>query len=564
LNFLQLSDFQMIDEESPGRVEFLDGSQRIPGLQPFSSAYRPQDSLTTQVTEAMVRSVRNTTSPLTGEQLELAILTGDNADSQQFNETRWFIDILDGGKKVDPNSGIPIPGCEATPGSIYDGVRGGGRLGYYEPDTSEGSADGDGYSPRREENLSETGQDVTVRDFPGLFEKANEPFQTIGLDLPWYTAFGNHDALIQGNSPDAYFGPVGPTGEVARDDFQSIATGCEKVKLIPTATDADQVTTDIVPPDARRCYLAKDDVPVDPLGILLGTPCSKSSWIAEHFNTTGAPAGHGMAPAACDPTADAACAGYGRPPVADANNDGYYSFSPKPGLRFIALDSITDECGTIVCAEGSVDEPQFRWLRNQLELATAMGEYVITYSHHTLRTIRFPSTDSTEFPLHYGNRSTSRQQPANISLESLEDLFCSFPRFIAHVDGHEHENAIREHKCEGVPAPGYSNVNPFFEISTAAHLDWPQQARMIELVDNGDSKTMSLVLTILDHDGVPNAGGPQPSLKGNGQAPDQVLRLAAIGRELAYNDYQVSRSASGGLDDRNVIIVLDKPWTEGT
>src|SRR5215218_9686344 len=31
INFLQLSDFQTVDEESPGRVEFVDGSQRAPG-----------------------------------------------------------------------------------------------------------------------------------------------------------------------------------------------------------------------------------------------------------------------------------------------------------------------------------------------------------------------------------------------------------------------------------------------------------------------------------------------------------------------------------------------------
>jgi hypothetical protein len=30
INFLQLSDFQMVDEESPARVEFLDQSQRGP------------------------------------------------------------------------------------------------------------------------------------------------------------------------------------------------------------------------------------------------------------------------------------------------------------------------------------------------------------------------------------------------------------------------------------------------------------------------------------------------------------------------------------------------------
>ena len=50
LNFLQLSDFQMVDEESPARVEFFDSSQRRPEFRPFASAYRPQESLTTQVT----------------------------------------------------------------------------------------------------------------------------------------------------------------------------------------------------------------------------------------------------------------------------------------------------------------------------------------------------------------------------------------------------------------------------------------------------------------------------------------------------------------------------------
>src|SRR3954469_11318387 len=127
LNFLQLSDFQIVDEESPARVEFLDTTQRVSGAQPFSAAYRPQESLTTQITEAMVRQARNTTSPITGARLALTMLTGDNADSQQFNETRWFIDLLDGttgtgdpdpemdptqgGHKINPDSGQPETPC---------------------------------------------------------------------------------------------------------------------------------------------------------------------------------------------------------------------------------------------------------------------------------------------------------------------------------------------------------------------------------------------------------------------------------------------------------------------
>jgi hypothetical protein len=60
------------------------------------------------------------------------------------------------------------------------------------------------------------------------------------------------------------------------------------------------------------------------------------------------------------------------------------------------------------------------------------------------------------------------------------------------------------------------------------------------------------VLTILDHGAPPRpAGGP---------AGGAVSRLAAIARELAYNDYQGSRGARGGREDRNVIVKMSRPW----
>jgi metallophosphoesterase (TIGR03767 family) len=553
LNFLHMTDFQLVDEESPARVEFFDTTQRGP-FSPFASAYRPQESLTTQVTEAMVRSAANTVSPITQERLEFTILTGDNADSQQYNETRWFIDILDGHKKIDPNSGIPTPACPGQPGSVYDGVQGGGDAGYYDPDASGPGTDGDGYSPEREQNFTETGRRVTMRDFPGLFEAANQPFQAVGLDMPWYSAFGNHDALVQGNSPDAYAGPFGASGETSKADYQGIATGCFKPMIpppsIPDPTDffGGLPGAEIVPPDPRRCFLAKDEP-----GFGTPFPCSTAGWIEQHFLTTGTPVGHGFTPGTYT--------GYGRPEVADEHNDGYYSFAPARGLRFVVLDTVTDECGSLFCSEGSVDDPQFEWLRTQIEAAAEAGEYVVVFSHHTLRTTRFVSTDPSEYPIHYGQRvdRMNPPNPQNVSLVTLEELYCEHPNVIAHVAGHEHENFIRHYRCEqdNPPTPGPGD---FWHVSTAAHIDWPQQSRMIEFIDNGDSPTMSMVLTMLDHAGAPNPGNAKPDLIANGQSGEQVLKLASIARELAYNDYQASRGARGGPEDRNAIVVIDRPW----
>src|SRR4051794_1512781 len=380
LNFLQLSDFQDQDEESPGRVEFLDQTQEPP-VSPVNAAYRPQESLSPWVVEAMVRQARNTVSPLTHERLKLTVLTGDNADSQQYNETRWFIDTLDGQKKIDPNSGVE-GSCDTTPASVYDGVRDGGDTGYYEPDASANSADGRGYSPNRAENVAETGKDVTVRDFPGLLEAAQQRFESIGLDMPWYTAFGNHDALIQGNSPDAYAGPEGfPTVEASNDALQAFVTGCLKPsKLPPDLAPEDafdlfgnpgevaQSSPQTVPPDFRRCYLAKDSNSLTPASEQAPPPCgtrplttpplgapagfqnpydgsgTAGGWIEQHFRTSGAPVGHGFAPALAGDCAgypdEAGCAApprpgdpaarHGRPPSAGLAPRGRYSFLPRP------------------------------------------------------------------------------------------------------------------------------------------------------------------------------------------------------------------------------------------
>ena len=52
LYFAQLSDFQLADEESPARVEFVDLTANPPSTSVFSAAQRPQEALVAQAAEA--------------------------------------------------------------------------------------------------------------------------------------------------------------------------------------------------------------------------------------------------------------------------------------------------------------------------------------------------------------------------------------------------------------------------------------------------------------------------------------------------------------------------------
>src|SRR6185436_18732869 len=87
--FGQISDFQLADEESPARVEFLDpdpsGTAR--------AAWRPQEALQVYEIDQSIRAMNQlTTSPVeqgdgTHAQMANAVLTGDLADNMQRNET---------------------------------------------------------------------------------------------------------------------------------------------------------------------------------------------------------------------------------------------------------------------------------------------------------------------------------------------------------------------------------------------------------------------------------------------------------------------------------------------
>jgi metallophosphoesterase (TIGR03767 family) len=519
ITFAQLTDTQLVDEESPARVEYVDRFGA-----PFNAAYRPQEGLSPQVLEANVRAVRTAVSAASGRRAELVMVTGDNADNTQRNETRWFIDTLDGGR-ITPNSGRRGT-CGVRARGVYEGVRGGE---YWDPDRSGKRVEARGYAPRRAEN---PGRNL-VRDFPGVLEQMNQPFSAAGVGVPWYTAFGNHDALVQGNLPRTA-------------QLEPIATGCTKVIGFNPVSLAEiealarggfdeaerarvpgilLVNLAVVLTDARYKRYGRR-ISSDPARV----PLKKSEWMAEHFTTRGQPVGHGFTDANV------------------ASGMGNYSFAPKSGLRFVALDTVAETGGP----DGNLDDEQFRWLHEELVRAETAHELVFVFGHHSLRTMHQAPTGTpgdtggnATTEVHYGDGArcaTADPLAAPAKDETLRCLLLRHHGVVAYVAGHEHLNRVTSFaRPEG---------GGFWEIVTASHIDWPQQSRLLDVFDNGDG-TLSIFGTMIDH-----AGPARPPRGG-----DAVLRLASIARELAYNDPQETATRRGTPLDRNVELLVPRPYS---
>jgi 3',5'-cyclic AMP phosphodiesterase CpdA len=501
--FGQLSDFQLVDEESPGRVEPAD--RRGP---PFTSAWRPQEALGPFAVDAAIQQMNLfvAASPVrqaSGERarMALAVTTGDSADNKQLNETEWVVRLLEGGP-LDPNSGSGNPahysGClTGTPDPAeaprYTGVQDYEDYGqpdgeYYDPDQP--------FGPRF----------ATWPRYPGLMDRAQRPFVAAGLAVPTYAVFGNHDGLVQGNA-------------AASRAFEDLVLGCGKV--------INRTTGITVPPDPRRRFV------------------SKAQYKALH-RTSSSRIAHGFG--LVDPAEEAASRG----------NAGYYAWTPARGLRFIALDTVSEGGVAEVSSDGNLDDPQYRWLERELQAATRRDQLVVLFSHHAIPSFDAAVADEAAPPCGLGDDGHGHDRNPGCDLDprlstpihteaDMPVLLHRYPHVIAWVAGHSHENVVEPYRSP-------NGRSGFWSIRTASEVDWPQQNRLVELMDNQDG-TLSIFGTMLDHTGPvppPRAGTPAGGLG--------TLELASISRSLAANDPQ--KGAPGGegtARSRNVELMIGDP-----
>ena len=434
LAFCQLSDVHVVDHQSPARVEWLDrfedpnAANVVPGL--LSSAYRPQEMLSAQVMDAMVRAINSLPGgPVTG--LPLRSRSRPATTPTTASTTR------SAGTSTSSTARVVARQRQPQPVRRRDGR----EPRYY--DTHYWHPGGTPLGKKADIYRDQHGFPVITN----VLNAARRQFTAAGLDIPWYTCFGNHDGLIAGQFP-------GEDDPARRDrdrqpEGASTPAGLSQSDVINAVNDQnlDGILNNLLLSPLAR-IVAKDNN---------RRVLSRAQVIAEHFNTPAAPAGRARLHRA-EP-----CGGHGvlllRPRRLPLRGDGLGE--PQRVRRRLPGP------GPVHLAEGD------RRVRHQQGSAGVQPPHADTMGNPLVLTGRDPS------PRVLGPAVTS--------------YLLSQQRVIAWVNGHTHRNQVTAHKRT-------DGTGGFWEINTASHIDFPQQARLIEVTDNGDN-TMSIFTTIIDHAG---------------------------------------------------------------
>ena len=246
LNFFAMTNIHITDKESPAQLIYLQ-QLYYPNLfdyplnefephYPWSSqtlVYSPAMLYTTQVLDAAVQTVNALHKK---NAFDFGIFLGDAVNSTQYNELRWYIDVLDG-KLICPSSG----------------AHAGSRTIDYQ-----------------------------------------KPFKAAGLDesIAWYQCIGNHDHFWLGGYPvDAALRQSYTSDTVfAGGDIFMNAENIGDPVYYMGVLDGSTPYGDIVGAGPVVTFDSPPRVAADPLRRSL----LKTQWISEFFNTASKPAGHGF------------------------------------------------------------------------------------------------------------------------------------------------------------------------------------------------------------------------------------------------------------------------------
>lgn len=430
--FFAMSDVHVTDKEAPNQLIHLQQADPVMGA-PNTSIYSPVMLYSTQVLDAAIQTVNalHRSTPF-----DFGISLGDVCNSAQYNELRWYLDVIDG-KVITPSSGAHL---------------GADTIDY------------------------------------------QRPFQAAGLDrsIPWYQVLGNHDHFLIGSISidadptlglrEAYTaGEVWAVGDVLTpiphlatfpcmvDTTAAIAQRSLYMGVIDGSTPdgeiagAGAVTTvgapPAVAPDPRR------------------RPLLRTEWMQEFFDTTTRPAGHGFG--LVDPSMGGGFA--------------CYSFFPRAGipLKVIVLDDTQseDDGSHDIHGHGFLDATRWAWLQAELAAGQASNHLMIIAAHVPIAVAAIGSELEWWEPAN-DPHATARNA---VTLTGLVATLQATPNLLLWIAGHRHYNAIKAFP----PPAGGRPESGFWQVETSALRDFPQQFRTFEIHLHADY-SVSVVTTNVD------------------------------------------------------------------
>jgi metallophosphoesterase (TIGR03768 family) len=237
LSFFTMTDVHIADKESPAQPLYV-GWIAENGTGYNTSAYSPVVLATTHVLDAAIQTI-NAVHKITP--FDFGIALGDACNNTQYNELRWYIDVIDG-KVITPSSGANI---------------GASTIDY------------------------------------------QKPFKAAGLDksIPWYQVMGNHDQFWMGSLLESTKTLAAHTSDAVIDmgyDPASVANAMNTTGFYMGVIDGSDPLGAVIKsgPDGT---LPVPTVVADPNRRSLSTPPnSVTNWVNEFFNTTSTPVGHGF------------------------------------------------------------------------------------------------------------------------------------------------------------------------------------------------------------------------------------------------------------------------------
>jgi metallophosphoesterase (TIGR03768 family) len=425
LRFFSFADVHTTDKEAPNQLILF--QQVEPGSASNTSIYSPVMPYTTQVLDAAVQTANDLHRR---DPFDFGITLGDACNNSAYNETRWFIDVLDG-KVITPSSGAHI------------------------------GADSIDYQM---------------------------PFQAAGLDsdIPWYMVLGNHDHLLIGSFPfdadpslgfrEAYTADsVWAVGNPLRPDFSSFPPLFDYRNLRSEPAYYPGIL-DGASPHGEIIHAGRTDDPAfagqapriapDPDR----RPLVRSEWIDAFFDTTTNPVGHGFNLIDRD-TGDAADAEF-----------ACYSFVPRSviPLKIIVLDvtQSNDDGSTDIHGHGYLDARRWEWLQAELASGQANNQLMIIASHIPIGVAAIGS----KMEWWQGDVNTRPGYENVVDLAELVEMLQQAPNLLMWIAGHRHMNTVKAFPSADESRPEHG----FWQIETASLRDFPQQFRTFEIYLNSD------------------------------------------------------------------------------